>query len=758
MFIGRWVRVRVSPKARRGTAMFLVLVLTSAMAALAAAAVVMTSGGNLIVKYHLRERDLRYGAAAALQWGISYVNNDPFALPESGYTQIALNATLTGADGAVVPHVVYDLYAGPTGAASRAHGRFATIVAIAKDTSTSRQFIRWVQLNQTNFAQYAYFSESENGICRGSNFRATGWFYTADNFCIQDGSTPALTADFMDSAWFGGVLSVSGSGSFSGSPPSLNADTFYKGYKQNQKIISLPSTAKLGQLFTIAATGGTSFQSPNAAADSTDTILKSRIEFVAYNANADGDSIDANEGYLRYYQVDPATRSLGLTGATQSQKDSLAGAYLRGGITRLYDQHNCGDWHWVPNDAGTMEWEFFPYWAHFQPWMLTVDTVALNYQRAQGAGKPTDSLILKAEINPTYGGRRVGSANFGSTSAAPNPSAWYWFLDTLWYTGAALKAGIPATAAPRCYPGGNPHLAAAERDTTIKLKRPAGSIWLTRGGATPGAQYYYERGGWDSTFTDSTHSVMGHWWTSPYAASIPANIKTNHPNDYKYLYPINSVVNSSFKGVVAVHGTVGVSGVVDGHITMYTDGSVGIIDNLTLTNPADTTCTQNMGIVAAVNIHALDNAINIPQGDTVWRHRMRNGTSDISIQSTLMALQSWGVEGLIYDPVTENLASQPWWLPQQQPGTNCGGGTWARGCLLLFGSDIQNTRQTVNGAGAAPHYNGGEGYAVQYTYNQCVIANPPPYFPVTGSYTINTYYEASPTHFSVPALFSLLSP
>lgn len=742
---------------RKGSALFLVLILTMAMAGLAVAAVLLTSGGNLVQKYHLKERDLRYGAQAALQWGISYVNDDPFALPQTGYTQVASNQPLTGADGTVVPNLVYDLYIGPTGAATRASGRFATIVAVAKDTAAKRQFVRWVQLNQTNFAQYAYFSESEAGICRGSDFRAGGWFYTADTLCVQNGSTPALTADFMDSVWIGGTLTVQGGGALTGLPPSLNADTMYDGYKTNYKTIALPSTAKLAELFTLAATGGTSFQSPNLATDSTDTIMRSRIEFAAYDANGAGDSIAANDGYLRYYQVDPTTRTMGLpAGTSQHIKDSVAGTYLRGGITRLYDQHNCGEWHWVPDDNGNMEWEFFPLAVLFRPWMLSVDTVALNYQRKQAAGQPTDSLIIQQEVNPTYGGRYVGTADYGSTTATPNASAGYWFLDTLWYSGATLAPGIPAAAAPRCYPGGDPRLAAVERDTTIKLPRPPGSIWLTRGGAN--AQYYYERGGNDTTFTDSLHSVMGHWWTSPFAGSIPSEIQTNHPEEYMYLYPINTVINPSFKGVVAVHGTVGLSGNVDGNITFYTDGSVGIIDNLRMTNPADTSCVQGMGIVAGMNIKALDNAINVPQGDTVVRHQMRDGSSDINIQSTLMALQAWGVEGLIADPVTEALAQQPWWLPQLQSGANCGGSTWARGCLLLYGSDIQNVRETVNSSGAAPWYSGGMGYAVQYSYNQCVISNPPPYFPVTGAFSISTYYEAESPRFNVPALFSLLSP
>ncbi len=99
--------------------------------------------------------------------------------------------------------------------------------------------------------------------------------------------------------------------------------------------------------------------------------------------------------------------------------------------------------------------------------------------------------------------------------------------------------------------------------------------------------------------------MMGYWQTYPGAANplFTAALKNTH-RDWPYLYPISKAVNSNFKGVVAVHGTVGVSGNVQGHITMYDDGSVAILDNLRLTNPADTNCQHLMGIVAGQDILA----------------------------------------------------------------------------------------------------------------------------------------------------------
>ena len=211
----------VASRGRRGSAIFVVMMLTIALAALAGSAVLLTSGAHLVLNYHNQERDLRYGAEAALADGTSDLNNNPYTLPDTGYVQIASNATLTAADGAVVPGVVYDLYAGPTGSASQQLGRFVTLVTIAKDTARQRQFVRRVELNQESFAQYAYFSVTENGICFGSNDRLNGPVFSDD--VITTCGSPQK-ADFMDSVFT--------TQTFNNGDPAL--DTLYDGWTKAQ--------------------------------------------------------------------------------------------------------------------------------------------------------------------------------------------------------------------------------------------------------------------------------------------------------------------------------------------------------------------------------------------------------------------------------------------------------------------------------------------------------------------------------------------
>ena len=111
----------------------------------------------------------------------------------------------------------------------------------------------------------------------------------------------------------------------------------------------------------------------------------------------------------------------------------------------------------------------------------------------------------------------------------------------------------------------------------------------------------------------------------------------------------------------------------------------------------------------------------------------------------MIALTSWGVEGLVSDPGGDAVALQ-------QP---CNGQNYARGCLHVQGSIIQQGRQTVNGGNGTTT---GFGYAKRYNYDDCAVVNPLPFFPTTGRFTVNNYYESDPVHFSVAALFAALAP
>ena len=78
---------------------------------------------------------------------------------------------------------------------------------------------------------------------------------------------------------------------------------------------------------------------------------------------------------------------------------------------------------------------------------------------------------------------------------------------------------------------------------------------------------------------------------------------------------------------------------------------------------------------------------------------------------------------------------------------NCQGRAVGRGCLYLTGGIIQQARGPVG-------LSSGQGYAKEYSYDRCAATNPPPYFPTTGRFTDNRYFEINPIGFNVTTLFA----
>ena len=52
----------------------------------------------------------------------------------------------------------------------------------------------------------------------------------------------------------------------------------------------------------------------------------------------------------------------------------------------------------------------------------------------------------------------------------------------------------------------------------------------------------------------------------------------------------------------------------------------------------------------------------------------------------------------------------------------------------------------------------GSGYIKRYAYDACAFQTPPPYFPTTGRFKRNRYYELDPVGFNITAFFHSLTP
>ena len=208
----------------------------------------------------------------------------------------------------------------------------------------------------------------------------------------------------------------------------------------------------------------------------------------------------------------------------------------------------------------------------------------------------------------------------------------------------------------------------------------------------------------------------------------------------QYLWPLARQFNPNSKGVIYVNGRVVLSGVVHGKVTVAATDNMIIADDLKYAiAPGSAPClaADMLGLLSSGTIYMSDNVLNTPQP---WgasnAYKTYAATSDEFLQGVLLTLNSFTVENYDAGPSS------------QEP---CNSTPWGRGCLYITGGVIQGTRGAVGTSG-------GTGYVKAYSYDQCAFQTPPPYFPTTGRFFRNRYYEIDPVGFSVSGLFASLTP
>ena len=80
---------------------------------------------------------------------------------------------------------------------------------------------------------------------------------------------------------------------------------------------------------------------------------------------------------------------------------------------------------------------------------------------------------------------------------------------------------------------------------------------------------------------------------------------------------------------------------------------------------------------------------------------------------------------------------------------SCNGAPTGRGCIRQAGGVIE---QSIS----ATYAGGGTGFGENRSVDQCLMQQSPPYFPVTGRYADNRFYEIDPQRFNVTVLFQNL--
>ncbi len=640
-----------NPSHERGIALVLVMLITVAVAALAAGAIFLTGSSYLISRGQQQEEDMRNAADAGIEVGRSTLNGNPALFPDTGYVALQSGQPVYDASGHAIPGVTRSIYVGPTGSSTGQYGVFGSVVSVITNPSGA-VVVRRGELAQVSFAQYAYYTNSEgSGICFGDGDQIFGPMHTNDDMCI-----------YSSGVHFHSTVDVSGT------ITGASYGTFDMGYTQHGAVIPLPTVAQLGKLATYATQGNMNFTAPSGG---TSTQSRLRIEFWPLDLLGDGKVTDPNDGFFRVYIATSSANAAYVTGTAPS--------------SNVNQQKTCGDTH-IRTSLGVTDTTFWTAYDHYNaipaypfPATMTVP--------GGGTPEPTSTGSTNAHNAATY-------SLYRSTS--------------------------------RCYLAGDDHL---NLDTLgASPYRYANTFRATDG-----------YGAWQQYSATPDPSVVAAL-KNPASHAVDTTLATRQL-EAQYLWPLSRQFNPNSKGVIYVNGNVVLSGVVQGKVTVAASGNIIISDDITYAiAPGSVQCTGGdiLGMIAAGYIYMSDNELNTPQpwGSSGGAYKTYASTSDEYLQGVLLTLNSFTVENYSTGPTS------------QEP---CGATATGRGCLYITGGIIQGTRGAVGTTG-------GTGYIKRYSYDECAYQTPPPYFPTTGRFYRNRYYEIDPVGFSVASFFASLQP
>ncbi len=346
---------------------------------------------------------------------------------------------------------------------------------------------------------------------------------------------------------------------------------------------------------------------------------------------------------------------------------------------------------------------------------------ALNYVTARRWAGGTDPNLLSPNCGdlPAGGTFMLAPDHTNNAAAMPNNHEHNMGSTTLNRRGSLGAAGR------RCYLGGDPRLTNGWQVVTPAPNNHGAWIKFPGYGAGPapgiltGATIHPNAGG--------------------------GLVTAGATGSADYVWPINRPFNPNFKGVIYVNGSVAVSGILRGQVTIATTGNIMLADDLTYVTPPGNVpdCDQNgavfadiLGLLTPQFFIIEDNSVNTPfQNGTAAYVKGFDESPDETVHAAILTLNS---------VLSEDVGNGP------DVSETCAGSLIGRGCFNMVGAAIQG----MNAARMSGSGGGATGWNPQWTYDRCDGIKPPPYFPTTGRYFENRYYEIDPVGFTVAGWFA----
>lgn len=678
-------------KSRRGSALILVLLMTLAVAALAIAAIFMTSSAGLLSRFYDRERLFRYAAESALEVTRSRLESDLApAIPDTGVRVLLSGWKLRRAAGDTVAGVSVNVYAAVTGDTTGTHLPFTTLLAVAYDPTGTRH-VRRLDLRRESFSRYQYFVDSfpsgvtfGPGIVGGRTHSNTNW--------ANSGSG----VRFLDTVTVGG--SISGAGTY-------DLDSLV-----GVMPIVYPRDSTFPRLDTLANAGGLRFTPLTGAG------FGSRLEFVAFDADSNG-TVEAHEGFAKVFDLAAGFDTTYIRGnPPDSYHFFTSTSFFNWQDRRI--QNQCGAFYRISN-----KWQFFPIASHRASWVrpLLVDSSSypdISNGTMNGLDDydwPAARDVLEMETARCF---PAGSPFLMLTERMTN------HLGAI--TGAAADTvpfgvGIFSAGSGR---GG--------QDTTFT---PRSRTCVFSTGTTGRCQ-------------TGTHATLGTWKTGTNPAGIHAKVR--QAVEAPYLFAIGTVYNAASRGVLSsTTGPLYVSGTVTGRVTLRVNGRVSIIGDVVYANPPnvpENDCVSQLGVVAVGDVTVAD-------GLFTRTRRYGHEASIFTLNSTTLHLGSarrtalngtfmslTGTAGVEAPSRTSGSSAD-----QPQCPDNAGSSFRANGgCLEVVGGLVMRT--------FSAHYSGtNSGFRYYGTPDRCQTSTRrPPFFPLSSRYTRVRTLEVEPSNANTP--------
>ncbi|MEP6590360.1 MAG: hypothetical protein ABJC19_04170 [Gemmatimonadota bacterium] len=293
----------VPTHARRGAALFLTLLISIAVAAMALGAVLLSRGAQIATGFSAREAALQSSANGGLELIRDSVNRGNFdtLLPLNSFTTLASNAVVTDAMGGTLPGITRSLYVGRTGGrtggsatAGQYGSNFASGLSIISDRRGAVA-ARRLLMTQESWAKFAVAINNWSGSAAyGCSESVSGPFHSNTGLILSSGCSSPKTL-------FTGPVTVAGS------ITNQSSGDYRAGVKTSASPIPWPTPARINLMRQFA-------QDADAANGDYDLISSTngsavpglRIEFVTIDVNGNG-LLEWDEGFMRVWR--PANNS-----------------------------------------------------------------------------------------------------------------------------------------------------------------------------------------------------------------------------------------------------------------------------------------------------------------------------------------------------------------------------------------------------------------------------------------------------------------